>query len=101
MDDLGGGNTNDLGSCSSLATFKKHTTSSDASASFVSTPFLTNTVSLLSLSDKSTSAFRRRELRSINNQILPQKLDTKELPENKETPESSEKTVPAFFAASF
>ena len=53
MDDLGGGNTNDLGSCSSLATFKNHTTSSDTSASFVSL-FLTNRVSLLSNSDKST-----------------------------------------------
>ena len=53
MDNLGGGNTNDLGSCSSLATFKNHTTSSDTSASFVSL-FLTNRVSLLSNSDKST-----------------------------------------------
>ena len=52
MDDFGGGNTNVLGSYKSLATFT--TTSSESSASFVSTPFLTNRVSLLSLSDKST-----------------------------------------------
>ena len=51
---------------------------------------------MLSLISCRSGAFRRREIRSINNEILPQKLDTKELPENKETPESSEKTVPAF-----
>ena len=51
MDDLGGGNTNDLGSYSSLATFT--TTSPKTSVSFVS-PSLTIRASLLSLSDKST-----------------------------------------------
>ena len=51
MDNFGGGNTNGLRSYSSLTTFT--TTSSETSASFVSTPFLTNRVSLLSLSDKS------------------------------------------------
>ena len=52
MDNLGGGNTNDLGSYNSLATFT--TTSSKTPASFVSTSFLTIRASLLSLSDKST-----------------------------------------------
>ena len=41
-----------LGSYSSVATFTM--TSSETSASFVSTPFLTIRASLLSLSDKST-----------------------------------------------
>ena len=51
IDDLGGGNTNDFGSYSSLATFT--TTSPKTSASFVS-PSLTIRASLLSISDKST-----------------------------------------------
>ena len=53
MDNSGSSNTNGLGSSySSLATFT--TTSSETSASFVSTTSLTNRVSLLSPSDKST-----------------------------------------------
>ena len=53
MDNSGSSNTNGLGSSySSLATFT--TTSSETSASFVSTPSLTNRVPLLSPSDKST-----------------------------------------------
>ena len=53
MDNSGGGNTNGPGSSySSLANFT--TTSSVTSVSFNSTPSLTNRVSLLSPSDKST-----------------------------------------------
>ena len=53
MDNSGSSDTNGPGSSySSLATFT--TTSSETSASFVSTPSLTNRVPLLSPSDKST-----------------------------------------------
>ena len=51
MDNSGGGNTNGPGSSyNSLATFT--TTSSKTPASFVSTPFLSIKVSLLSLSSQ-------------------------------------------------
>ena len=44
--DLGGGSTNDPGSCSYLDTFNNHTAFSDTPASFVS-PFLTGVLSSL------------------------------------------------------